>query len=256
MKFSFRLLLWPLIALLIYLLVQTLCGIPMGVATFLNPETDLSIWTGPTLLASSIVTSIIILVLPQFGLRRSFSSLGCDRLTAVIAIIATLFTLLASDIVNEWFDLPNEFEELFVGMSGTIWGVLSIAIFGPICEEIVFRGGIMKPMLDKGVNPWIPIFISAVVFGLIHGNPAQIPFATMVGVVFGIIYYRTRSLIITSLCHILNNSFSVILMNVYGEDLDNMTFDNVLGHTGAILMVAITVVAAVLLLRIVWRRTA
>ena len=256
MEFSFRLLLWPLIALLIYLLVQTLCGIPMGVATFLNPETDLSIWTGPTLLASSIVTSIIILVLPQFGLRRSFSSLGCDRLTAVIAIIATLFTLLASDIVNEWFDLPNEFEELFVGMSGTIWGVLSIAIFGPICEEIVFRGGIMKPMLDKGVNPWIPIFISAVVFGLIHGNPAQIPFATMVGVVFGIIYYRTRSLIITSLCHILNNSFSVILMNVYGEDLDNMTFDNVLGHTGAILMVAITVVAAVLLLRIVWRRTA
>ena len=78
----------------------------------------------------------------------------------------------------------------------------------------------------------------------------------MVGVVFGIIYYRTRSLIITSLCHILNNSFSVILMNVYGEDLDNMTFDNMLGHTGSILMVAITVVAAVLLLRIVWRRTA
>ena len=256
MKFSFRLLLWPLIALLIYLMTQTLCGIPMGVAMFLNPEIDLSIWTGPTLFASSIVTSIIILVLPQFGLRRSFSNLGCDRLTAVIAIIATLFTLLASDIVNEWFDLPNEFEELFVGMSGTIWGVLSIAIFGPICEEIVFRGGIMKPMLDKGVNPWIPIFISAVVFGLIHGNPAQIPFATMVGVVFGIIYYRTRSLIITSLCHILNNSFSVILMNVYGEDLDNMTFDNMLGHTGSILMVAITVVAAVLLLRIVWRRTA
>ena len=256
MKFSFRYLLWPLVALSIYLLMQLLCGLPMGVAMFLDPDTDLSMWTGPILLVSSIVTSILILMLPPFGLRRAFSSVGCDRLTAVIAIVGTLLTLLASNIINEWLDLPNNFEELFVGISGTIWGMLAIGIFGPICEEIVFRGGIMKPMLDKGVNPWIPIFISAVVFGLIHGNPAQIPFAAIVGIVFGIIYYRTRSLVITSLCHMLNNSFAVILMNLYGDEADELTFDKMLGTPGSIILFAVATLAAALMIRLFWKRTA
>lgn len=256
MKFSFRTLLWPLIALFIYMLVQMLCGIPIAFATYFSPNTDLSYWLGPTMLVSSIVISVIILALPQFGLRRAYSGIGCDRTTAVIAIIATLFTLLASDIVNEWLNLPNNLEELFVGMSGTLWGMLTIAIVGPICEEIVFRGGIMKPMLDSGVQPWIPIFISAVVFGLVHGNPAQIPFAAMVGVVFGIIYFRTRSLVITTLCHILNNSFAVIMMNIYGDDTDELTFDYMLGSTGSIIVVAVATLAAILLLRLFWRRTA
>ena len=256
MKSIIQILLWPLIALGIYLLVQTICGMPMGVALYFSPDADMSLWLGPTLLVSSIITSVIILAMPQFGLQRSFSTTGCDTKTAAIAIVATLFTLLASDIINEWLDLPNQFEELFVGMSDTVWGMLAIGIFGPICEEIVFRGGIMKPMLDRGVHPWIAIGTSAFVFGLIHGNPAQIFFAMMVGVVFGIIYYRTRSLVITTFCHILNNSVSVILMNMYGTDIDDMTFNNMLGgRIGTFFMLMIAVFAAAGLLRVFWKRT-
>ena len=255
MKNSFHLVLWPIVALAIYLTTQALCGLPMGIAIYLDPKADTSSWMGVTLLVSSIVTSGIILFMQPFGLRNSFCGIGCNRLSAVIAIIATMFALLASDIVNEMLDLPNMFEELFVEMSGTIWGMLAIGIFGPICEEIVFRGGIMKPMLDRGVHPWIAIAASAVVFGLVHGNPAQILFAMLVGIVFGIVYYRTGSLVITSLCHILNNSLSVVLMNVYGEESDELTFESLLGTAGMWVVMAVATASAAALLYVFWRRT-
>lgn len=255
MKNALRLVLWPITALAIYLTVQAVCGLPVGIALYLDPEVDQAWWMSLTLLISSIITSAIILLLPQFGLRRSFSGLGCNRTTACIAIIATLCALFASDIVNEKLDLPNAFEELFVGMSGSVWGMLAIGVFGPICEEIVFRGGIMKPMLDRGVQPWVAICASAVVFGLIHGNPAQIFFAMLVGLVFGVIYYRTSSLIITSLCHILNNSLSVVLMNVYGNEADDLTIEKCLGTNTMWTVFVLSAIGAALLLRLFWVRT-
>lgn len=255
MKNRFRILLWPLIALLIYLTVQALSAIPTGVVQYLSPDSDPTQWMAISLLASSIVTGIALMLIPQFGLSNSFKNTGCDSVSTLIALFATLFSLLAFDIVNEQLDLPNIAEEIFVGMSSSVWGMLAIGIFGPICEEIVFRGGLMKPMLDRGANPWVAILLSAIVFGLVHGNPAQIPFAAMVGVVFGIIYYRTQSLVITSLCHILNNSASVVLMNIYGEETDELTFENMLGTTGMWVTMAAAALAAAYLLWVFWKRT-
>lgn len=255
MKHSFRIFLWPLLALGIYLLVQGLSAIPLGLINYFDPDADTALWIGVTLLVSSVVSSIILLCIPQFGLRTAFRGTGCNSTTTLIAIAGTLFTVLASDIVNEWLDLPNEFEDMFVGMSENLWGMLAISLFGPICEEIVFRGGLMKPLLDRGANPWVAIGFSALIFGLVHGNPAQIPFAAMVGIVFGIIYYRTGSLVITTLCHILNNSFSVILMNIYGSEADDLTFEHMLGRTETGVTFILAVVAAVVLLRLFWKRT-
>ena len=250
-----RAFIWPFIAFLLYLVIQVIASLPMGVAIGLNPNTDQSLWMSITLLVSSIITAIVLLVIPHYDLRHSFKSVGCKYEVAVVGFIALLVGLFSFDILSERLNLENLMEELFMGMSKNVFGMLAIGLFGPICEEIVFRGGIMRPLLKKGLNPWIAIFVSSIIFGLAHGNPAQIPFAALVGVIFGVVYYRTGSLVLTTLCHILNNSFSVLLMNIYGDKANDMTFDSMLGHNMATtLMVACIAICAGLLYWF-WKKT-
>lgn len=81
-------------------------------------------------------------------------------------------------------------------------------------------------------------------FGIIHLNPAQIPFAFVMGVIFGVIYYKTGSLVISSICHIINNSMSVYMLYKYGEKTKDIKWVDILGSTGA---VYVTIVICTLL---------
>ena len=155
-----RAFIWPFIAFLLYLVIQVVASLPMGVAIGLNPNTDQSLWMSITLLVSSIITAIVLLVIPHYDLRHSFKSVGCKYEVAVVGFIALLVGLFSFDILSERLNLENLMEELFMGMSKNVFGMLAIGLFGPICEEIVFRGGIMRPLLKKGLNPWIAIFVS------------------------------------------------------------------------------------------------
>jgi len=87
-----------------------------------------------------------------------------------------------------------------------IIGALS---FGPILEEVLFRGIILKGLLSN-YKPWKAILISAVIFGIIHGQPLMIPGAILFGICFGYLYYKTNSLGITILCHFTTNLFGMV----------------------------------------------
>ena len=246
---------WPFVAFIIYLLVQVVASLPLGMALAINPNADKSLWMSVTLLVSSIITAVVLMIMPPYDLRSSFKSVGCKYEAALIGVVAVVLGLVGFNIMTEQLELENWMEELFMGMSKNVLGFLAIGVFGPICEEIVFRGGIMRPLLKKGLNPWVVILVSAFIFGIAHGNPAQVPFAGFLGVVFGVVYYRTGSLVLTTLCHILNNSFSVLLMNIYGDKANDMTFDSMLGHNVAtILMVACIAICAGLLYWF-WKKT-
>ena len=94
--------------------------------------------------------------------------------------------------------------------------ILLAVIMAPIFEEIIFRGIIQKGLMNKGVKPWKAIFISAVIFGLVHGNPWQFVGAVMLGSVLGLVYYKTNSLLLSMLLHGFNNLISSLLI-YYGK---------------------------------------
>lgn len=246
---------WPFVAFIIYLLVQVVASLPLGMALAINPNADKSLWMSVTLLVSSIITAVVLMIMPPYDLRSSFKSVGCKYEAALIGVVAVVLGLVGFNIMSEQLELENWMEELFMGMSKNVLGFLAIGVFGPICEEIVFRGGIMRPLLKKGLNPWVAILVSAFIFGMAHGNPAQVPFAGFLGVVFGVVYYRTGSLVLTTLCHILNNSFSVLLMNIYGDKANDMTFDSMLGHGTATALMVVTILACVAMLYWFWKKT-
>ena len=49
----------------------------------------------------------------------------------------------------------------------------------PLVEELLFRGAIEGHFLQTGKRPGMAILLSALIFGLIHVNPAQVPFASV-----------------------------------------------------------------------------
>jgi membrane protease YdiL (CAAX protease family) len=141
-------------------------------------------------------------------------------------------------------------------MACSVVGALSIGIIGPIVEEFIFREAILGWMLRGGVNKWVAITASAIVFGLIHANPAQIPFATVIGFIFGIIYYKTGNIVITSILHILNNSTAVLLMVLQGEEAEDTKLGDLLGGPVMSLAICIPLLAVgVNCLRVFWKES-
>lgn len=79
----------------------------------------------------------------------------------------------------------------------------SIAV-APICEELIYRGALLRYLEQYG--RWFAIFISALVFALMHGNAVQLPIAFVIGLIFGYLALK-HSIHLTILLHVMNNLF-------------------------------------------------
>ena len=111
------------------------------------------------------------------------------------------------------------------GVVGAVMSVLAVAVAPALLEEFVFRGAILGGLLKYGKG--FAIFISALLFGLMHGNLVQIPFAFMAGLIIGFIVVETGSFWSGVLIHFINNLMSVgldFLKNYLGEAAANEVY--------------------------------
>ncbi|HTM99973.1 MAG TPA: CPBP family intramembrane glutamic endopeptidase [Pedobacter sp.] len=84
-----------------------------------------------------------------------------------------------------------------------------IAIIPAICEEFLFRGALQRTFLRMVKNPHIAIWISAIIFSVIHFQFYGFFPRLFLGAAFGYIYFWTGSLWYTIFAHFLNNGFAV-----------------------------------------------
>lgn len=86
---------------------------------------------------------------------------------------------------------------------------ISIALLPAFMEEFVFRGIILG--LFRKFSDTFAILASALLFGLMHSNFVQIPFAFCGGLIFGYLAVATNSLLPSMIVHFLNNAISVTI---------------------------------------------
>ena len=239
--------LYPMLAVTAFILVQAFTGIVLVVVAIIKNHELLkqfsqtgdpnalmnSLMEGNAvawaLILSGILTVGIVTLLKMINWKTVLNVRMINWKVSALAIIGALLSIFFMDILSDLFDLPDEMEDLFVSMSTTVVGALSIGVIGPIAEEFIFRESILGYMLRNGVNKWVAITASALAFGIIHMNPAQIPFAMMIGFIFGIIYYKTGNIVITSILHIVNNSVAVAGMILMGEETKDTSLVEWLG---------------------------
>ncbi len=89
-----------------------------------------------------------------------------------------------------------------------ICNIMYIAVFPAVFEEFAFRGVIMQPLRKYGDG--FAIIVSSVLFGLVHGNFIQMPFAIIAGIAIGYATTVTGSMWTGIIIHFLNNFLSLI----------------------------------------------
>lgn len=103
-------------------------------------------------------------------------------------------------------ELPQMLEP---NTTSLVLNLFVMAVLPAILEELVFRFCVLRALRPFGDG--FAVLVSAVLFGLMHGNIRQIPFALMVGLALGYLYVGTNRLWIPMLVHFMNNALSVCL---------------------------------------------
>ena len=131
-------------------------------------------------------------------------------------VVAALGALVPSVWLQEHMpELPNLVESEFDMIMKDRMGYFVVGLLAPLAEEMVFRGAILRSLLRWKSNPWVGIVISAILFAVIHMNPAQMPHAFLIGLLLGWMYWRTDSIVPGVVYHWVNNTVAYILYNIY-----------------------------------------
>lgn len=94
--------------------------------------------------------------------------------------------------------------------------IISTAVAAPIVEELLFRGLIYGRLRER--LKFVPAaFISAFVFGVIHGNAVQFLYAFIIGLLLAFVYEKFKTVVAPIIFHAGANLISVIITNVMPE---------------------------------------
>ena len=186
------------------------------VSNFTPGETTITT-TGLAMVLSGIamIWHLIHFKYVKFNLK-SFSEVSVKTIGLSIPLIVA--GMLFINLCSEFIGLPDLMQDTFRAMSRNVFGIISIAIMAPLVEELLFRGAIQGYMLRKGMKPLHAILIASAIFGIVHMNPIQIPFAFAIGLIFGWLYYRTGSVVPGIIGHFINNSIACLQMATLTEE--------------------------------------
>jgi uncharacterized protein len=93
---------------------------------------------------------------------------------------------------------------------------LTAAIAAPLFEEVLFRGFLL-PSLTRYLSVWGAILVSSLLFALAHLSLSEILPLTALGIVLGVVYTRSRSLLAPMLVHSLWNSGTLLSLFILGS---------------------------------------
>lgn len=193
-----------------------------------------SIVQGINLFTGILITQILFLVLPNaFFIKKSgFSIKKAWRLNRlgfkniILIFFITIFT----------YPIAAYFQAIFVSIVGSIkevnpntlpieisqipflWSVFFISIVPGICEEIMFRGTVLRAYEKLGIKK--AIIISAVLFGVFHFTLLNLVGPAVLGIVFGIMVYKTNSIYSSMLSHSFNNLIALTLNYFLMQNID------------------------------------
>lgn len=167
--------------------------------------------------------------LPKFDIQKNKLGFGgflagiC--ITYAVMVLCNIVGILINNFIGKFTGLGNV-NPLIDAVSNISPAVqiVVITILAPICEELLFR----KFIIDRVVNygEVTAMLVSAMMFGLYHGNLAQFVYAFGIGIFFAFIYMRTGKIWYTIIFHMFVNGFSTTLTLILSSKINLSEFMN------------------------------
>lgn len=135
------------------------------------------------------------------------------RLELPLAVAAVLLLSWGVSAALEPFRLSDDgTTAIFLTQRKNVWCVLLLCGVGPLCEELVFRVGIVRQLFLKGCPGLLAAALGALSFAVVHGNWVQGIPAFVVGTLLGLLYLRTGNLRLCLPAHVANNVLALLLL--------------------------------------------
>ena len=129
-----------------------------------------------------------------------------EALMTIGNLIGTYLNAIIGTFIGR--DITNSTSELIE--KSPVWLIVLVAvIIGPIVEELIFRKLLMDKLGMYGDR--IAIVVSAVSFGIFHGNLYQLFYATLLGLVLAYMYSKTSNIWYPIVMHMIINFFGSII---------------------------------------------
>lgn len=173
--------------------------------------------------------------------RKPISTLFQNKAFTLSAILLTAFIVLSfmgvNSLIIEWnmnLDFPDfmertarEYEEQAKRLTEALTNVsgfgnflvafLIIAIIPAVGEELLFRGILQNKLWQISNNVHIAIWVTGLIFSLVHMQFYGLIPRLLLGVLFGYLYYWSGNIVIPMIAHFVNNGFTLTMIYLYNQ---------------------------------------
>jgi len=142
------------------------------------------------------------------GLKPYFFAVGMW----LIALTVLMFWIAAISWLKLDFLLPPDTAQQVIDQAGgnLLATLILVGLFGPIAEEIFFRGFVLAGLIKRyGVIG--SLLFSSLLFGVFHFDPGAIIPTFILGLALGWVYLKTGALWPAVFAHALHNSVAIML---------------------------------------------
>lgn len=141
----------------------------------------------------------------------------------VAAIPILCLSLLVAGIMTALLKLQPQVPEIILPLeeAESPWAaggiIFLIIFFGPLAEEVFFRG-FLYPAMRRRLSAAPAIIINGVLFALVHMSLSRLVVFIAIGMVMAWLFEKTRSLVACTTLHVVHNTLQLVLVyHVYGS---------------------------------------
>ncbi len=216
-------------------------GLPEKGSSFIQRMTSSIMRTKNPIRVSVTISEFIFMLLPTIWIvgrwhsKKVLSYIRFRRIPLVeifLAIVTTIFFIPVSSFIGEFLMKELHFpdflaqinDQIFTSYTPTelLWLVFVVCITPAICEETLFRGYFQRTLeRNLGLKS---VFIAGIIFGLYHMEPINLISLSLLGILFGYFYYRSKSIIPGMAAHFTNNLLAVLSLYRMSDDSPVVSF--------------------------------
>jgi membrane protease YdiL (CAAX protease family) len=184
---------------------------------------DMGLMLSVSIVVSSVICVLLIFIIIK--VRRDVTIadyLGVRSIstrTVLVALGISVAYIILSVVVNVILNRPAEPDFMTEAYFSSVWPALfwiAVVFLGPVFEEVLFRGFLFEGFSKSKLGVAGTIFITALVWAGFHLQYGLFEIASIfiLGVIFGIMRYKTGTIWTPLIMHVFNNLAAMLVLSL------------------------------------------